>query len=270
MQLFIPTYQRYDPKLADTLRRWPQGLPVSVVVQPQEARQYHQLLDTLGLNTSLVILPRAVKGIAMTREYIRQKADHRFCMIDDDLGFLARNRPDHPIYLGQATDEDIQNMFGAMEDVMRMGGYAHVAISMREGNNRVEKDYQDVGRGIRVVAYDRDVLDRYHLHFRPEVEGREDLDMTLQLLRRGYPNRIFYRWAQGQRSSNSPGGLSDARTAGNLRASAERLAELHPGLVKVVEKSTTTSWAGIQTRADVIVRWQKAYGLRDHLTKELP
>ena len=41
-------------------------------------------------------------------------------------------------------------------------------------------------------------------------------------------------------------------------AGAERLNELHPTCVKVVEKQTKTAWNGLP-RKDVIIGWKKAY-----------
>jgi len=39
---------------------------------------------------------------------------------------------------------------------------------------------------------------------------------------------------------------------------AERLKELHPDVVEVVEKETKTAWGGA-TRKDVKVQWKKAF-----------
>ena len=267
MQLFVLTYQRHQLARAATLANWPKHLRVDVVVQPQEAQPYRDLLKSLGLDatSNLRVLPPYVKGIGPTRDHVARyfATTETFALIDDDLQFLCRNRADHPVYLGAATPGEIELMFGAMEHALAGAGFAHVGVSMREGNNREVRAFRDVGRMLRCVAYRRSVLEDHDVRFR--LRDKEDMDVTLQLLRLGYPNRIFYQWAQGQKSSNSPGGHSEERAAKPelMAESSHELARLHPGFVKVVQKTTKSSWGG-GTRTDVQVSWKKAYesGLR--------
>jgi hypothetical protein len=104
----------------------------------------------------------------------------------------------------------------------------------------------------------------YCLGYRPEIlrrvcelgriEHREDMDYTLQLLRAGYPNRVNYRLAVGQKAYNAKGGASLERTMEASNADAEKLAELHPGLVRVAEKNYKQSIK----RKEVVCSWKKA------------
>ena len=82
----------------------------------------------------------------------------------------------------------------------------------------------------------------------------------MNILRKGGNNRVIYSYAQGQKGSDTAGGLkgSDARLDQELERTAKLLESLHPGFVKARIKKTKTSWGG-KTRWDVICYWKKAY-----------
>lgn len=260
MKLYVMSYNRAETRLARTLRAWPKDLGVDVVVRPEQVEAYGNLIQRLELPKAVIVAIGKV-GVPATRQailehHLANEDDPFHCQLDDDLSFLTRNGPDHekPLYLHESSAEDIKQMFDTLEDTLE-SGYAHCGISGREGNNRVVEDSKDVARSHRILAYDASVLEQHELRFRTLIE---DMDMTLQLLRLGYSNRVFYRWAQGQVTSAWEGGLSDQRTAATLEEGAKDLEGLHPGFVKAVQKTTKTSWGG-GTRWDVNVRWKKAY-----------
>jgi len=85
------------------------------------------------------------------------------------------------------------------------------------------------------------------------IDTREDMDVALQLLKRGHPNVLTNDFAVGQKSYAAPGGASDERTTESSDADAEKLARLHPGLVRVVDRA----YKG-HPRKEVVVYWQKA------------
>ncbi len=89
----------------------------------------------------------------------------------------------------------------------------------------------------------------------------EDFDVQLQLLKRGLGNACLYYWAQGQSKTNAPGGCSLWRTHEVHEAAARRLAELHPGLVRLRQKANKTDAGGFGTRMEVTIAWKKAAGL---------
>jgi hypothetical protein len=84
------------------------------------------------------------------------------------------------------------------------------------------------------------------------IETREDMDITLQLLRKGYPNAVWHTTVNDQKS-NAPGGCSTYRTTESWNADAYKLQRLHPGYVSVVERTYEQS-----TRLEVICQWQRA------------
>jgi hypothetical protein len=86
------------------------------------------------------------------------------------------------------------------------------------------------------------------------IETREDMDLTLQLLRKGFPNAVWHTTVNDQRKFNAPGGASIKRTIESSNADAYKLAQLHPGYVSTVERPYKAS----VPRIEVVCQWQKA------------
>lgn len=268
MKIYIPTYNRYMARLAQALWIWPKDLPVFVVVRPEELERYEQLLTNIGLR-QWTILPFGQEGVMLTRNAILDHAtgikENRIFILDDDINFLRR-KDDHAWKLRGATDEEVIEMFNELTEALT--DYAHVGVSGREGNNRVLDDWVENTRIIRFIGLRMDVLNKHGIRYR--LHNREDFDLTLRLLSLGCKNRVYYKYAQGQKESGMAGGLSGSpvREPEAMAANAHELADLHPGLVKVVQKKTKTSFGG-GTRTDVICYWKKAYE-RAVKTGEIP
>lgn len=92
---------------------------------------------------------------------------------------------------------------------------------------------------------------------------RSDFDATIQLLRQGRPNLISCYWMHNQ-TNHTEGGCADYRTTEIANAAAHHLASLHPGLVRVVEKSYRAQERrtshNMGTRLEVVVNWKEAFG----------
>ena len=206
---------------------------------------------------NLIILPEHITNIRDTREYLIHEcpslgSDH-LVMLDDDIVFAAR-RKDEPSKFREMEPEDYDEMFDKLKFLLN--GYAHVGISHREGANRNTSEFVSVSRQMRVLGYQKPVLRALGIRGRTEV--MEDFDVTLQLLRHGMPNVLLNNWVHNQGGSNVSGGCSTYRTPDLQRESANHLADLHAPFVKVVKKSTKTSWGG-EARTDVTVYWKKAH-----------
>ncbi len=269
MLLTVPTYQRHSNGEAQTFANVPRDVPLTLVCREEESAQYADLLAKLSRHhdTIWAIPPGAVSGIATTRQWIMRRAisegHDRVVMMDDDLHVIVRGKipegePGWDYKLRPVeTAAEFQELMSWFDETLL--SRAHAAVSMREGNNRIPGlgAVDEANRGIRMVGYSLVPFREGLVRFRPEVEGREDLDMTLQLLRLGWPNVVTYRWAQGQRSAGADGGLSGSRTVDDQDRTARRLAELHPGLVKLRTKSNV-SGAMAGERTEVTIFWKRA------------
>ena len=97
------------------------------------------------------------------------------------------------------------------------------------------------------------------------VRLRQDFDVILYMLERGYPNRVIFKYAFGQ-TSGSKGGCSAYRTPELMEKEAYKLKKLHgPKVVSVVTKTTKGGWDGMEDvngmkqRKDVIIQWKRAF-----------
>jgi hypothetical protein len=205
------------------------------------------------------VQPRRITEIHTKRQYIAELAlvhDHeKFVMLDDDLDFQARGFTDESILVGNATKERILAAFARLS--LLLDTHAHGGISCRQGNNRHEQDIVFATRNMYVLGYRSEFFSKgpgHHGRFRfDRVHGKEDFDMSLQLLRAGYANFLITDFCVGQAYGRA-GGCTEERTVLSSNAAAEKLASLHPGFVSVVDKEYTTS----VPRKEVIVHWKRA------------
>lgn len=253
MQIVIPSYNRPDPKVHTTWRALnAASINAMIAVRPEQKKLYSWAGD------SLYLLPPSVKTVRDTRDHILFDLPERpryVCMLDDDLVFYVRDSANRSKFL-PASPEDVRRMIvaGIQRNLQR---YPHVSVAPREGANRNEQDYLFNTRVMRVLAYDTDYLRRHTITFSP-AEFMGDFHVALQILRSGSSYIVLNNYVNNQRGgSGAPGGCTGMRTLETQRAEAEKLAALHPGFVRVVQKTTKTAWGGA-TRHDVVVQWKRA------------
>jgi hypothetical protein len=259
MKMYVPSAGRADERLLAGPLKWDRN--AALVVPAEEAPAYRRKLFNLGLE-EVAVLECPEAGIAATRHWIGKLAasrgEKKFCMADDDIGFLVRKAPDHwPLRAVEKDEYDRLKgwISKALDD------HAHASLSGREGNNRIgngpeEELWAENTRTLRVLAYRTEAFLSVE-HGRVAV--MEDFDVNLQLLRAGHSNICSYWWAQGQRMTNEKGGCSTYRSHEVHEASAKRLAELHPGLVRLRQKHNKTDAGGFGTRTEVTISWKRAY-----------
>lgn len=273
MLLYIHTYGR--PGVQLTLQSIPEKLKENVilVVQEREAEKYSWQEGKHWINkwgVKLWVLPKKIQTLSPTRQWIIDNHDikkhgDKLVMMDDDLRFDVR-RKDKPEKFLKSGAEDMEEMFVDLERLLDPNVYVHVGVLGREGGNRVmgEGDprlgkrairYVENRRMMRLLGYRPSVLRKEKVRF-DRLPFQQDFDMTLQLLRKGYPNAVLTDWVQGQPASQAVGGVSSYRTLEKLAANAKTLSILHAPFVKIVKKKAKGEWG---ERSDVIVYWKKAY-----------
>ena len=246
--IYIHTAGRPDKQI--TLKSFPASLVkrTRLVVQDAEKDRYLKL-------PNIVVLPGDIDRLSPTRQWILENAEtDKFVMMDDDLTFAHRG-PYTGTKLYKATSDDVVNMFNTIE--INLNKYSHVGVSAREGNNRVQSNLKENTRMMRLLGYNKPEVLKTGARF-DRIDTKQDFDMTLQLLRKGYKNAVLYSVAHNQPRSNNTGGCSVYRDPEMMDRCSHELAALHPDFVKVVEKQTKTSWGG-GIRTDVRIAWKKAY-----------
>lgn len=211
-------------------------------------------------------VPKEYSGISRTREYIltelaRYHNARRVFMVDDDLSFC--HRPDLEKADMPYINDDPYGMHCMVEQLTMWleEGLVHVGLISRQANRKTGVEYQEPGRMMNAYAYDAKVIQKL-IKTKQLKLGRipvmEDFDLTLQLIRLGYPSRVScqYAWTQ---TSNIDGGCSTYRTAEVQAEAAYKLAKLHKGFVEVVERKAKTWKNNLTARVDVRIAWKKAY-----------
>jgi len=227
------------------------------VVCPSDEAHRHGLYPYVREHgASVISQPDQITTIAAKREWIMQhfheQGEEKIIMLDDDLKFYVR-RDDVPDRLRNATHGDMIYWFGELEKRLTPET-PHAGFGPRQGNDKQDAGWQSPGRMMFCLGYHLPtVLANVELG---RVRFREDMDVTLQLLEKGYPDLVCHTFVNGQETGKygAEGGCSDERDVDSSNAEAEKLAALHPGLVKVVEKSYAIS----VPRKEVICYWQKA------------
>lgn len=257
MDIIIPSSGRPDRQ--PTLEQLAQaGIKPLLVVQDREYKAY---LENWAHVARVVGLPSHITTIAPTRQYILEHvgAWDRFVMCDDDLWFYTR-RDDDRGRLRELTPHELREGFECLDGLLKPDMAQHVAhagFAAREGANRNTDEFLYNTRIMRVLGYRRSTLIDENIRF-DAMEVMEDFHVALSLLEKGYGNIIANDWCHNQAGSGAQGGCSTWRTPELQARAAHRLAELHPGLVRVVQKETKTAWGG-GVRTDVIVQWKKAF-----------
>lgn len=182
-------------------------------------------------------------------------------IIDDDLRFCIRYLGIHD-WLEQIKDKELNGMFAWMNDQLD-AGFVHGAISIRKGNHFIEEDFRDCANAKDCLFFNRDVLLQENARL-DRLKTMQDFDITLQLMSKGYPNRVGYNWCCDQIDPAAEGGTTLYRTPEVQKEAAYRLAEMWPNIVKVVKKearSKSTIYGS--ERYDVKIQWRRCWKNRD-------
>jgi hypothetical protein len=246
MRIFVVTYGRIGKQV--TWRNLPPSVRerATLLVDSTEA-------DSHG-DIPVTVLPSGLRGIGAVRQWMVDNSPKKVLMLDDDLRFVMRREDDRKL-LRQPKEGEVEAMFEAIE--RELDDHPLVGVASREGANRNTEKRIFNTRILRVLAYRTDTMRQHGIRF-DRVPVMEDFDVALQLLGNGYQNVVLNDWAHNQEGSGLKGGCSTYRTMEMQAQAAHELARLHPGVVRVVQKSTKTAWGG-GTRTDVIVAWKQAY-----------
>lgn len=255
MRIYIPTKGRINNQL--TISNLPLELrKITTIVCPSNEsfwlKQYH------GNYAEIVIQPDDKMGISPKRAWIVETTPHeKIVMLDDDLRFAVR-RTDDPAKFRKAEKDDVLEAFSQLDSILDEE-VPHAGFSARGGGigeSAQKGGWQAGKRMMYVLGYHIPTVRKHAIFGR--LSTHEDMDVCLQLLTKGFPNMVNHSFVVDQKFGN-PGGCTNERTVEINNADSIKLAELHPGFVRVTQKD----YSGSTPRIEVVCSWMKAleYGL---------
>lgn len=261
VKIVIPTRGRVGEQQT-LLGLSPEMRERTMLVCPVTELQGHLrfLADRNMTEATVVAQPAAVTTIAQKRKWIMEelarRGEERVIMLDDDLFFYHRywkHDCNHGKGDWRLADSDPHTVWTWLTRLAERlsPDMPHGGFGPRQGNNNFPTGWVEGTRMMLALAYHVPTALRSAVWGR--IETREDMDVSLQLLRKGLPNNVTHDFCVGQKTYAAPGGCTGQRTTESSDADAHRLAELHPGLVRVVEKE----YKG-HPRKEVVVQWKRA------------
>lgn len=265
MNIFIPTRGRVElQRTVQQLLRTRYIRSTALVVDSDEydkyAARWRDVVEVIALPTGMV-------GIAAIRQYILEELSlgRHVCMLDDDLAFQYRKAS--TLKIVNSSVPIIERAFHKMESWLN-AGVVHCSMCPRAIAYADERTWLENYRMMHVLCYNtRIVLEEADCSFIRGVDGSifsmDDFHMTLQLLTKGYGNRVSLKFRTSPSPSNSDGGASVWRSVNTHNYSADALQRIHGAdLVRIKEKH---GWSGMESgRRDVIISWKKAIALGTH------
>lgn len=260
MKIIVPTKGRLNDQL--TVRNLPRDLKQdTIIVAPSNEAFWHKQNHPL---CTVITQPDDEMGIAEKRKWIVENLSFeangfKIVMLDDDLRFAVR-REDDPTLFRKADPNDITYAFEQLRAVLSPE-YPHAGFSARGsgiGEAAQRGGWQEGKRMMYVLGYHVPTV-REHAVF-GRLSTHEDMDICLQLLGKGFPNKVNFSFVVDQKFGNK-GGCTKERTIEINNADSLELEALHPGYVKASLKTYKDS----PSRVEVVCQWAKC--LKDGIAK---
>lgn len=256
IDIIIPTLGRMNNQV--TYNNLPKKYKnkVTFVVQSHE---FEQMSSIYG--ESVLCLPKHIDRIAPTREWIFNKfKDVRHIVFDDDLGFMTKipNPNEGTKWISNTFDEsDFDSAFQLveswMDDGIVFGGLLPAWMipdikqwPVRENQRIMTNVFYDAPNMPKDIEWTR-------------VPAAEDFDVNLQLLTRGFKNRVSSKYMVSCSATNSEGGCASWRTLEVHNEAQLLLASLWPEYIKIREKMVPSGpWKG-KIKLATTIQHKKAY-----------
>lgn len=254
--IIIPTLGRMDKQITYNSLPSKYKAMTFFVVQSHEYEEMNKRYPG-----KVLCLPEKINRIAPTREWIFNKfKDYDHIIFDDDLEFVVKepNPGEGTKWLSRKfTEQDFNDAFGLInswiEEGICYGGFLPAWVipdvdqwPIRENQRIMTNVFYAGGKIPNDIEWNR-------------VAAAEDFDVNLQLLTRGFKNRISAKYMVTCSETNATGGCSTWRTLDVHNDAQRKLAELWPDFVKIREKTVPSGpWKG-QMKLATTIQHKKAY-----------
>lgn len=235
--IFVPSKGRPD----STTLRLLTGLPVRVVVEPQDRAAYAAAQPSV----EQFVLPKSNQGIAFVRQWILDRADDWYWMLDDDITAFFRVEGKRCVKCPPAE----ALLAGQQAAVPTVGQVAleYQQFAWSSGGLPKFNSYADVCVGIHPRV-------RSAAKYRAAVALKEDRDFTMQIIRSGLDVvRCASHAFSAPKNGSNLGGLSPVYAEGGREKRAvDKLVELWPWCVASQVKK--------DGRLDAKINWKRIRG----------
>lgn len=237
MNIYILSSGR--PSRQITYNNLPKDLKYNIIFVVPE-KDMVQYLETHG---DCNFIFHRKEGIRATRQYVLDlTGDNKLVLLDDDLTFYIRQYAGNYI---KNIKEDLHRLFDLVNE--ELDNYAHVGLC-NKFMSQTQPRIRNVGLGYyQFLAYNKALFPKPAPRFRLEIG--EEHDFHLQLRSRGLISSVLTEWAKSD-VSHAPGGCEEWRTKALEITEHNRMADLWPGIVKVVP---TKKFSGTTIR----IAWKK-------------
>lgn len=196
-----------------------QAVKLHIVVEPQEYEQYKRH----WFDQDVICLPENNRGITYVRNFIKQYAEtnshQRYWQLDDDIQQLYTRSGTKMNKSGFEVLALAEQHF--LQSECALGGLEYQQFAWSATKPMVENSFCDVCVWV-------DNTRTYGLRYRQYVEGKEDRDFAMQVIRKGQKTgrTTLYGFAAPANGSNA-GGLKEIfYDAGKENQCVDRMVEL--------------------------------------------
>ena len=219
-KIYIPTLGRVDKQTTwENLPPFLKDITV-LVVQPKEK-------DLHG-DKSILVLPENNMGICKTRKFLYEYAkNQRYGVFDDDLIFLKRrSKGSRPVKTEMSSDD-----WSELIDTTDKWFDNNISVSaLRIGIlPPTYKDFLNNTAAYTAYFFNGHVLPQSN-ELDWSIEIGEDTHLILQLLERGYSNRVWDKFVFHQKEY-AEGGCNTYRTSKLINDCYQKLIDAHPKYV---------------------------------------
>ena len=258
IEIVIPTLNRLDKQI--TLSNIPDiyKLSTTLVVQPHEAEEAKKVHEKVWvLSGDNIGMSNTIKEI--TYEWSINRGS-KFWIMDDDLTFMYNDLENEKWKKHKLESQEFSQMIGETEEWIA-DGILHGGIGTTwEPPSLAKYPYNTNCRIMTNKFYNGLVL----AEFWNDIDwtgccGAEDFYVNLQLLTRGYENRVWFKYVVSPADTNASGGCSTYRDIKYHNNAMEELKNKYNNYVILREKVQQTGpWKG-QVKLAATISWKKAY-----------
>jgi hypothetical protein len=271
--LYIPTYRRTDNQLTyDYLPPKWQERSVLVVAADEE-----EILKEKGY--PVLVAPCQGKGpeganpldygLSPTRKWIAYQAgNEKYAVLDDDImQFVYTRRPCEPDSHVLANTEinnyvhreGYEDYFEEMMKTLDEWLEDFVTCGLESTWNMPrDEDYSDCWRQTTNHFYNGKTFPKDEIDF-TSLKCAQDYYILLQLLTKGYPNRMSLRYRVRPALTQAAGGCAEYRTLEVHNRAMQQLQKAFPKFVSLKTKiAKMGEWGGLE-KFGATIQWKKAY-----------